>query len=469
MDNNYTMTQEMYEASEIILRKRENVFITGKAGTGKTSFLHMMRAALPFDRTIVAAPTGIAALTAKGQTIHSLFCLPFGPIAPVDSIADETLYSKQARVLRKAQYLIIDEISMLRCDVLDAMDRKLRIVKRSKRPFGGLQLIMIGDLFQLPPVISANDATILKYYYGNKGYYFFDAMVWKKIGFRVIELSHVFRQKDQVFIEFLNKIRNYQATQDDFSLINSRYTSHSWDPIYERYIHLCSLKSEVSSINEWKLKELNNPVYEFSSIISGTFPESSMPCEKDLKVSVGSRVMLLVNDSSDQKKFVNGSLGTVTEIYVSPPNPNSGFLVNLDVDYIKIKIDATDEEVKIKKTSWDNIKYTLVRDRIQEEYQGSCTQFPIRLAWATTIHKSQGLTFDNVALHLRKIFSPGQLYVALSRCSSLAGIITDCVVSPVMLQEDDLLLKFTEAYRSDNNFYIGQDITYEDDLDHIQN
>lgn len=467
-DFKYEFTQEMYNAFEIITQKHENIFITGRAGTGKTMFMQKIRETLTKERTVVLAPTGIAALNARGQTVHSLFMLPFGPIEPravdFDNLDLEKnsldLGKRQFSVLRKVKYIIIDEVSMLRCDVLDEINRKLQIIKRSKRPFGGVQMIMFGDLYQLPPVVKSDDQEILRHYYGNKGFYFFDAKVWKTVGFRVAELTKVFRQTDQGFINILNNIRNYTATLDDFNILNSRVCSDVYNGCYKNYIHLCSLKNEVAIINDFRLRETKNPVHEFPCTISGTFPKTSLPCEETLKLCEGARVMTIINDTFDKRSYVNGSLGTVTKISV----PSSLGLSYLNTNYIEVLLDSG-ETVHIKPMMWENIKYTLSNDKIKEEYQGSCVQYPLRLAWASTIHKSQGLTFDYVALHLSQIFSPGQLYVALSRCRSLEGIIIDRFIAPSMINEDDLLIQFSNVYHRDNNFYIGQDITYDDDLD----
>ena len=425
------ITDEMKEAMYLVNDTSENLFITGKAGTGKTMFLkHMLKNTK--KNCVVAAPTGIAAINAGGVTLHSLFLLPFGPISPTDKINFKFNKAKR-KILQKMDVLVIDEISMVRPDVLDAVDRILRFVRRSKDVFGGVQVIMFGDLFQLPPVVKANEKAILDFYYD--GEYFFNALCFKEKGFHVIEFSKIFRQTDQRFIHILNNIRNYNASSDDLDILGELKSKKDFNDYDNGYIHICSHKRDVESINERMLGNDENLIHTYCAKVKDKFPNSSAPCDIELRLRVGARVMALANSS--EKGYYNGMLGYVTR---------------LDDNSVVAKMD-NGNEIVFSPHKWENCQYEMDGDTVKKEVVGTCEQIPLALAWAITIHKSQGLTFDKIAIHITYAFCPGQLYVALSRCRSLEGIISDAYITKRMIIPDQSLLDFEKQYKSEPNHY----------------
>lgn len=431
------LTEDMQKAMDIIQNTNEHVFITGKAGTGKTTFLkHLVKNT--GKKCVVAAPTGVAAIQAHGMTLHSLFSLPFHLVLPNDAL-DYKFTTQKKELLIGIDILIIDEISMVRPDILDTIDRKLRWVREDDRPFGGVQIVMFGDLFQLPPVIKSDDWKVLKDYYDD--YFFFNALVFKQTGFHVIELNTIFRQTDDEFINVLNKIRDYQATTEELDMLGEVKDKNACNTFNDEYIHLCTHKREVDRINT---ENLGGGYVTFEAQIEGKFPDSSAPCDKTLCVRVGARVMVLVNNL--RERYYNGSLGVV---------------VAITDNIIKVKLDSG-ISVEFERYKWSNIQYSLQDDKVVEEEIGKCVQFPLTLAWAITIHKSQGLTFDKVALHISKTFCAGQLYVALSRCRSLEGIITDAFVTKKMIIPNYTLTDFERAYQADGNYYGRKVIAHED-------
>lgn len=424
-----TLTAEMQTAMDIVSNTNDNLFVTGKAGSGKTTFLKYLIANCG-KKCIITAPTGVAAINAGGVTLHSMFGIPFGPIAPHENIKHR--YSEQkTELLLQLQVLIIDEISMVRPDILDVINRKLQWVRESDKPFGGVQVVMFGDMFQLPPVVKAEDAKILSCYYND--YYFFNALVFKRSGFRVVELTKVFRQTNTEFVDVLNKIRNYEVTPDELDLLGElkdKKTSSNYDG---NYIHICTHKADVESINKEKLG--TEGVREYNAVLEGDFPVTSIPCNMTLSLRVGARIMSLINDSS--KGCYNGMLGNV---------------VAMEEKFVMAKMD-NGMFIKFDYHKWTNTRYTLDGENIVKEDIGSCSQIPLTLAWAITIHKSQGLTFDRVAIHVGNTFCPGQLYVALSRCRTLEGIVSDAYITQKMIIPDYALIDFERAYKSNNNFY----------------
>lgn len=422
------LTDEMNEVMQLVQNTSDNVFVTGKAGTGKTTFLkHLINNCK--KRCVVAAPTGIAAINAGGVTLHSLFGIPFGPISPVDRLDNRFSEFKTAMLLR-LELLIIDEISMVRPDIIDTIDRKLRWVRCIDEPFGGVQVVMFGDLFQLPPVVKKAENEILGRFYDD--FYFFNAQVWKRIGFHVIELSRIFRQTDGEFVDVLNNIRTYQATSDELDILSEIKDKETSESYTGEYIHLCTHKATVDKINKSLLGE---PTWTNEAQIKDKFPESSAPCDLTLQLRVGARVMALCNNS--EKGYHNGMLGFVTAL--SPTE-------------VKVQMD-NGCAVKFEPYTWANTQYALKDDQIVSEEIGSCTQFPLTLAWAITIHKSQGLTFDKVILHVAHTFCPGQLYVALSRCRTLNGIVSDAYITKRMIIPEYALIDFERTYKADNNWY----------------
>lgn len=423
------LTDEMQKVMDIVEKGDANIFVTGKAGSGKTTFLKYL-----IENTkkncIVTAPTGVAAINAGGVTLHSLFCIPFGPITPYDRL-DFKFNKWKKELIRRLDVLIIDEISMVRPDVLDTVDRKLRMICEDSEPFAGKQVVMFGDLFQLPPVVKSDERKLLSAYYDD--FYFFNARVWKNTGFNVVELTKIFRQSDQAFINVLNRIRNYEVTSEELDVLSELKNREVYDDFKGEHIHICTHRKDVEAINN---KELGiNGVMQFNSSIRDKFPNSSMPCDAHLKLRVGARVMALTNDT--QKGYYNGMLGQV--IFMTP-----------DVITARMDNGAT---VKFERHTWKNMQYVLEGDKIKKTEIGSCTQFPLTLAWAITIHKAQGLTFDKIALHVSKTFCPGQLYVALSRCRTLEGIVSDAFITKKMVIPEYALMDFEREYKQNGDWY----------------
>lgn len=412
----------------LVRETKDNIFITGKAGTGKTTFLKYL--VQNCDKAlVVAASTGIAAINAGGVTIHSLLNIPLGPITPDVSMWSKFTKAKR-EVLQCMDLLIIDEVSMVRPDVMDAVDRRLRWVRGNAFPFGGVQIVMFGDLYQLPPVVKPEEKDVLKDLYDD--FFFFNAMVWKNTGFHIIELEKIFRQTDERFIGILNDIRNNQLTSDDLDALSEVKDREVSEDYTDKHIHLCTHRNAASNINRTLLGE---PTWSNAAQITDKFPESSMPCDLNLQLRVGARVMCLCNDT--RKKCYNGMLGVVVRL---APNNVAVLMDNGEV----IDFDAH---------KWANNQYAMKEGKLVAEEVGSCRQFPLTLAWALTIHKSQGLTFDKVALHVANVFCPGQLYVALSRCRTLDGIVSDAYITKRMIIPENALVDFERTYRADDNWY----------------
>lgn len=421
------LTEEMNQVMALIKNTDDHVFVTGKAGSGKTTFLkHLITHTK--KRCVVTAPTGVAAINAGGMTLHSLFGIPFGPISPYDRLENKFTEYK-TEMLMRLELLVIDEISMVRPDVLDTVDRKLRWVRNEEKPFGGVQVVMFGDLFQLPPVVKKNDKKILKEYYDD--FYFFNALVFKRTGFHVMELTKIFRQTDEAFIKVLNDIRNYKVTSDELDVL-SELKDKAASQSYDGGIHICTHKADVEKINAEKL---GASAFTYDAQIQDKFPEASMPCDTHLRLRVGARVMALTNDT--QKGYYNGMLGNVAA---------------LDNSSVTVKMD-NGNTVKFERFTWENNQYVLKDNAIEAQKIGSCSQFPLTLAWAITIHKSQGLTFDKIVLHVAKTFCPGQLYVALSRCRTLEGIVSDAYITQKMVIPEYALTDFERAYKNGGNWY----------------
>nr|MBA3683600.1 AAA family ATPase [Bacteroidota bacterium] len=397
-------------AYRFVTETSENIFLTGKAGTGKTTFLKYLKENCS-KTIVVAAPTGVAAINAGGVTLHSLFQLPFHPFLPTKNNKDELLgkirFNKQRQqLLRKMELLVIDEISMVRCDTMDAIDTILKSVRRNyTTPFGGVQLLCIGDLHQLPPVAQRHEWNILQEYYSSP--FFFDSTIIKEQMPLLIELDKIYRQKEDSFVALLNKVRNNNMNANDFEDLHLRYDPSFHPSPGEKYITLTSHNNQADQINHRELQKLLSPSYTYNAIIENDFPENIYPAEGSLVLKVGSQVMFLKNDAI-QKRYFNGKIGVVK---------------SLEKEKIIVECDGT--EISVAQETWENSRYVLNRDdgKLQQETLGTFTQFPLRLAWAITIHKSQGLTFDKVMIDAAASFSSGQVYVALSRCTSLSGIV----------------------------------------------
>lgn len=402
---------EVFElAYRFVTETAENIFLTGKAGTGKTTFLKYLKEHCT-KNTIVAAPTGVAAINAGGVTLHSLFQLPFHPFIPSAGGRNDLLgkmkYNKQRQqLLRKMELLVIDEISMVRCDTMDAIDTLLRSVRRNHHtPFGGVQLLCIGDLHQLPPVAQNHEWSILQEYYASP--FFFDSMAVKEQQPILIELNKIYRQKEQSFVELLNNVRTNNMAEDDFEMLHERFIPGFRPGYDEKFITLTSHNKQAELINNSEIQKLLSPSYVYKAEIENEFPENIYPADPALMLKQGAQVMFIKNDVVE-KKYFNGKIGVVARL-----------------DNEKIVVDCGGIEIDVYRETWENSRYTLNRAdaKLQQEVIGTFTQYPLRLAWAITIHKSQGLTFDKVMIDAGAAFSSGQVYVALSRCTSLNGIV----------------------------------------------
>lgn len=403
--------KELSLAWNFIQNTGTNLFLTGKAGTGKTTFLRNLKEELP-KRMMVVAPTGIAAINAGGVTIHSFFQLPLSPYIPNTTFKTDVQHyrfsKEKQRIIRTLDLLVIDEISMVRADLLDAVDSVLRRYRDKSKPFGGVQLLMIGDLQQLPPVVKDEEWQMLQTYYDSP--YFFSSNALLQTDYMTIELKQVYRQSDERFIGLLNQIRENKADKSTLDDLNQRYIPHFDPPQSENYIRLTTHNHQAQAINEQKLGELPHPVFTFDAEVQGIFPEQSYPTDYTLSLKKEAQVMFVKNDVSGQGRYFNGMLGEVVDIspdYIVVRNTTDGSIINLD------------------QVEWSNSKYVLNKEtqEIVEEVEGVFKQFPIRLAWAVTIHKSQGLTFDRAIIDVQHSFAHGQAYVALSRCKSLEGLV----------------------------------------------
>ena len=411
-----TQNKEFQDALNLIQYTRQSVFLTGKAGTGKSTFLRYICEHTK-KKHVVLAPTGIAAINAGGSTLHSFFKLPFYPLLPDNPdfslqrgrIHEFFKYTKPHRkLLEELELIIIDEISMVRADIIDAVDRILRVYSRNLRePFGGKQILLVGDVFQLEPVVKGDEREILNRFYPTP--YFFSARVFNQIDLVSIELQKVYRQTDATFVGVLDHIRNNTVGATDLQLLNTRYGTQIEESEADMYITLATRRDNVDHINDKKLAELPGEPVTFSGEITGDFPESSLPTSQELVLKPGAQIIFIKNDFD--RRWVNGTIGII-----------SGFDPFEETLYV---ITDDGKECDVKRESWRNIryKYNEEKKQIEEEELGTFTQYPIRLAWAITIHKSQGLTFSRAVIDFTGgVFAGGQAYVALSRCTSLEGI-----------------------------------------------
>ena len=429
-------------ASKYVNTTNRHIFLTGKAGTGKTTFLRSIIAST-YKNAAVAAPTGIAAINAEGVTLHSLLQLPFGVFIPEDvpfserniqvntpsSLFKDAKFGAQKRkLINELELLIIDEVSMLRADLLDCIDYTLRkIRKRRYDPFGGLQLLFIGDLMQLPPVVRNEEAGLLRAYYSSP--YFFEARALKENPPIRVELDKVYRQQDQQFIDLLNRLRHNELEYEDVILLNTHF-SESVSGL-DGYIHLTTHNSKADKINATRLGALSTEAVTFTASIDGDFFENAYPNEYDLRLKEGAQVMFIKNDPSGKGQFFNGKIGTISSL-------DSGIKVAFD--------DNT--EVQVEEYTWENVHYVLDKEtkEVEQKVIGSFKQYPLKLAWAVTIHKSQGLTFDRAILDLEGTFAAGQLYVALSRLTSLDGLILSSPLPEKAPTIDDQLKYYIDSF-----------------------
>lgn len=407
----------------------KNIFLTGKAGTGKTTFLHQLKKT-SLKRMAVVAPTGVAAINAGGVTINSFFQLPFGPYIPGNTAKTEhKRFSKEKiNLIKSLDLLVIDEISMVRADTLDQIDEVLKRFKDHKRPFGGVQLLMIGDLHQLSPVVKDEDWAILKSYYPNLFFFSSKAlMVTQPVS---IELKHIYRQVDSDFIDLLNSVRQNQIDENVLKKLNQRYIPDFNPSDEEGYITLTTHNKSAQEINEGKLKELLSPVHRFKAVVQDDFPEYSYPTVAELELKKGAQVMFVKNDPSRERLFFNGKIGIITSI---------------SDDHIQVKCPGDLSEIVVNPLEWTNIKYELDTQtkELREKIIGTFTQFPLKLAWAITIHKSQGLTFEKAVIDANLAFAHGQVYVALSRCKSFEGMVLRSPISFNSVKTDGTISEYT--------------------------
>lgn len=404
---------EMNLAWQFVEGTNVSVFLTGKAGTGKTTFLRKLKELSP-KRMAVVAPTGVAAINARGVTIHSFFQLSPGIHIPgkVETPKGKQRFYQMSKdkknVLRTMDLLVIDEISMVRCDLLDAIDGVLRKYRDRTKPFGGVQLLLIGDLQQLAPVATDEEWSMLSPYYDTP--YFFGSHALREIEYVTVELKRVYRQSDEEFLQLLAAVRENRITEDVKQQLNMRYIPGFVPPPGEGWIHLTTHNRRAQDYNERQLQAIQMPPMLFQAEVKGNFSEMSYPADVMLQLKVGAQVMFLKNDPSGEQKYYNGKIGTVTA---------------LASDHISVICPGEMQPIAVPKLEWESTKYTVdpVTQEIKEEVEGTFVQYPLRLAWAITVHKSQGLTFDHAVLDVNQSFAHGQVYVALSRCRTLQGLV----------------------------------------------
>ncbi|GAB3338655.1 helix-turn-helix domain-containing protein [Larkinella ripae] len=423
------VNEKLQLAHDFILHTNRNVFLTGKAGTGKTTFLHQVKHQSS-KRLAVVAPTGVAAINAGGVTIHSLFQLPFGPLVPGALNRETRKFTREKiNLLRTLDLLIVDEISMVRADVLDGIDAVLRRFRHRPEPFGGVQLLLIGDMQQLPPIIRDEDWALLRSQYETG--YFFGSQALQKTTYISIELDHIYRQADQRFIEILNSVREKRITRAQLDTLNQRHIPHFAPDDEDGYITLSTHNQAALQINSQKLQSLSARLHTFEATIEGEFPAHAYPTEASLELKVGAQVMFNKNDLSRDKLFYNGKIGQITDI-------------DDDVIYVKCPNDL--DTLAVSPMEWVNVRYSLdpQTNEIKEEPIGKFVQYPLKLAWAITIHKSQGLTFEKAIIDAASAFAHGQVYVALSRCKTLDGLVLREPIPSHSIKTELLLEAFHE-------------------------
>lgn len=431
--------EELAHAWDFIENTNTSIFLTGKAGTGKTTFLRTLKEHSN-KRIVVLAPTGVAAINAQGVTIHSFFQLPFTPFVPEMNIRTKFDFSKEKRkIIKTLDLLIIDEISMVRADVLDAIDSVMRRFRDYDKPFGGVQLLMIGDLQQLTPVVTPQDESILRQHYPTP--YFFSSKALALINYVTIELTTVFRQQDPTFIHLLNNIREGKLATADRQLLNTRYNPDFKPQMGSDYILLTTHNNIADNYNTMQLVRIAAQSYSFVASTKGTFSETSYPAENTLTLKKGAQVMFIRNDSNGL--YYNGKIGHV---------------VGISKESIFVKCPNEAHEIEVKQEVWENTKYTLNEKtkQIEPEVQGTFTQYPLRLAWAITIHKSQGLTFEHAIIDAGKSFAAGQVYVALSRCKSIEGLVLKSLITEGNIINDEQVDQYMASQAQIANKQVHQ-------------
>lgn len=456
------------KAVAFVNQTQKPIFLTGKAGTGKTTFLKYIKEQ-SYKKMAVTAPTGVAAMNAGGTTLHALFWLPFGVFIedhPLEWAEENqfifnkhrlfsTIKLTKARrsLLQELELLVIDEVSMVRADTLDAIDIILKSVRSDMRPFGGVQVLFVGDLYQLPPVVRDHEWQVLKNHYSSV--FFFDAKVFKQAPPVLIELDKIYRQQDGNFVGLLNKIRENQITAEDLERLNQYYDSDFQVPFGEKYVTLTSHNRIADEINAKKLIDLDTRLHRLKAVVRDEFQRSMFPADEVLELRVGAQVMFTKNDSGEERRYFNGKIGAVAEI------SSSG-------DEVTVTFGKGEDDVCVKRETWENIRYAYDQgtDKIEEQVLGTFAQFPLRLAWAITIHKSQGLTFDRAIVDAGTSFAAGQVYVALSRMRSLSGLVLRSKISPHAVRTDARVVDFMqktkktaadldEVLRQEQRQYLG--------------
>ena len=440
------MNEQTQLAWNIIETTNTNLFLTGKAGTGKTTFLRRLKTESS-KRIIVVAPTGIAAINAEGTTIHSFFQLSFAPFIPdaqYKTKEQQYRFSKQKiRVIQSIDTLVIDEISMVRADLLDAVDAVLRRFRKNNLPFGGVQMVMIGDLGQLAPVAKDDEWQLLARYYATP--YFFSSLALQRTRYAIVELKTVYRQNDQRFLDILNKVRDNHADASVLAALNSRYIKGFQPDADEGYIRLVTHNFQAQRENDRQLDLLPGKEFTYEAKITGKYPEMLFPTEQTLTLKQGAQVMFVKNDSSAEKAYYNGMIGTIEDI-----NPKN----------FTVRTKDTGNVIKVEPDQWENTRYEINEktNEITEEIDGTFKQFPVKPAWAITVHKSQGLTFDKAIIDVQRAFTHGQTYVALSRCRTLEGLVLSAPLPQQAIIRDAAVDEYaTHAIEhTPNNEQIGQ-------------
>ncbi|HMR16679.1 MAG TPA: helix-turn-helix domain-containing protein [Mariniflexile sp.] len=451
-----TTNKELELTREFVNNTNRSVFLTGKAGTGKTTFLHKLKMN-SLKRLVVVAPTGVAAINAKGVTIHSFFQMPFGPIFPDTDLNNAGGFNRKfsktkINIIKSMDLLVIDEISMVRADLLDGIDRTLRRFRNRNKVFGGVQVLMIGDLQQLSPVIKDNEWELLKHIYSNG--FFFSSQAFQKCQAITIELKHIYRQENPKFIEILNEIRNNRLSETADSELNKRFIPNFTPQPDAGYISLTTHNNKADATNNSELDKLSTKSFTYKAKVEGKFPEISYPNSESLKLKVGAQVMFIKNDSGPEKRYFNGKIGKI---------------IHLEKDEVVVHCPDDDFNINVTPEIWENINYTVDAETkaISEEKIGTFTQMPLRLAWSITIHKSQGLTFERAIIDAQGAFAHGQTYVALSRCKSLEGLVLKSKIDSSQIINDQNVLLFNknaEANEPDASILEASQKMYQLDL-----